>query len=371
MKNMLVLGATAIATTLALVGCAAGPAEPVPPVTDPVAGTVPEGVLAGHTLTFAGDGGTTQDGMMSAWFTPFAEASGATFQQDSPQTMAKVESQVNSGNIQWDLTSGYADTIARGCGSYFEVLDRAKLDLSGIPESVPVLECGVPSIVYGVTIVHNTEVFGSAGPRSWADFFDVQAFPGKRTFYNGDGSIDAPIVQGAAVAAGWDPKTPFTEEWANKGLDKIASIADHVVFYGTGAAAQQLLESGEAVMGAVWSGRALAAQRNGAPIAPSWDEWVAVVDYFAIVKGSPNAEAAYYAINYALGAEQQAAFTEATGYSPAHVDAKPQVDETTSSYLVTEAGRAETAIPLDDAFWADTERILPLQDRWSAIVAGA
>ena len=372
MKKLHKALAIAAAGALTLAGCAGGgSAEPVLEITKPTLGSVPAGVLDGHTLTFAGDGGVTQDGMMSAWFDPFAADSGATFNQDAPQTMAKIESQVNSGNIQWDFVSSYADQIERECGVLFEKLDMSKLDVSAVPESVPLLECGVPSIVYGVAITYNNEVFGEDGPKTWADFFDVKKFPGNRTIYNGDGNIDAPAVQGAAIAAGWDPSTPFTTEWAEKGLDKIQEIADSVIFYNTGASAQQMLESGEAVMGAVWTGRILAAEQNGATLTTNWTHWISIIDYFAIVKDTPNLEAAYYAINYALGDKQQAGFTEATGYSPANVNSKPKLDKLTEAYLVTAPDKADKTVPVQIEFWADAETVSPLQDRWSAIIAGA
>lgn len=372
MKKLYTAMAIAAASVLTLASCTGGgSAEPVLEITEPTLGSVPAGVLDGHTLTFAGDGGSTQDGMMSAWFDPFAATSGATFNQDAPQTMAKIESQVDSGNIQWDFVSSYGDQIERECGVLFEKLDMSKLDVSEIPESIPLLDCGVPSIVYGVAITYNTEIFGEDGPETWNDFFDVDKFPGNRTVYNGDGNIDAPVVQGAAIAAGWDPSTPFTAEWANKGLDKLQEIADSIVFYNTGASAQQLLESGEVVMGAVWTGRILAAEKNGAPLATNWIDWISVIDYFAIVKSTENLEAAYYAINYALGAEQQAGFTEATGYSPANVNSKPKIDELTEAYLVTAPDKADTTVPVATEFWADADTVSPLQDRWSAIIAGA
>lgn len=356
---------------MTITACSSAPAAEVEPLTNPVLGEVPEGALSGATFTFAGDGGTTQEAMASAYLEPFAKESGVTLAQDSPQTLAKLEAQINSGNIQWDVVTSYADSIERECGTYFETLDKSKLDTSKIPDSVPVLDCAVPSIIYGVNIVYNTDVYGDNGPETWEDFFDTEKYPGKRTFYNGDGKVDAALVQAGAIAAGWDPSTPFTVEWANKGLDKIESIADSVIFYSTGASAQQLLESGDASIGAVWTGRSLQAAKNGAPIKATWNQWIGITDYFAIVKGSPNMEVSYYFLNYALGAEQQAAFTEASGYAPANVDAVPEVDELTKEYMVTTPDKSESSVPVDAEFWSDRDVVSPLQDRWSAIVAGA
>ncbi|MBK0417556.1 ABC transporter substrate-binding protein [Leucobacter sp. CSA1] len=375
MKSTLIKGAAlAAVSAVVLTGCAGGgePAEPVTPITDPVAGEVPEGILEGYSLTYAGDGGTTQDAQLAAFLDPFAQASGVTFNQDSPQTLAKVESQVESGNIQWDFISSFGDAIARECGTLFEKLDMSKIDTSNIPENLMGgTECGVPSIVYGTVLAYNTDEYGSNAPQNWADFFDTEKFPGTRALYSGDGKIDGSTVQAAALAAGWDPETEFTVEWAEKGLDVIDSAKEDIVFYGTGAQAQQMLESGEAKMAGIWSGRALAAAENGAPTEVAWDEWVSLIDYFAIVKGSPNAEQAYYAINYALGAEQQAKWVEESGYSPTNSQAEPDVNELTQSYILTTPEREATSVDLALEFWSDMEIVEPLQDRWSSLVAGA
>ncbi|MFC7766969.1 type 2 periplasmic-binding domain-containing protein [Leucobacter soli] len=90
-----------------------------PPLTDPVAGEVAEGVLQGVTLTYAADGGTTQEAQMNAFFKPFADASGATVNEDSPQTLAKIQAQVDTGSYQWDFVSSYGDQISRECGVLF------------------------------------------------------------------------------------------------------------------------------------------------------------------------------------------------------------------------------------------------------------
>ncbi len=376
MKRTIVkVAAIAGISALALTACSGSsePSEPIPPITDPVAGEVPEGVLDGYTLTYAGDGGTTQDAQMTAFFTPFAEASGVTFNQDSPQTLAKVEAQVNSGNIQWDFISSFPDAIARECGTLFEKLDMSKIDTSNVPENLlGGSECGVPSIIYGTVLAYDTEAYADQAPTTWEDFFDLDTFPGTRALYSGDGKIDGATVQAAALGAGWDPASePFSVEWAEKGLDAIDSIKNDLVFYGTGAQAQQMIEAGEAKMTGVWNGRALAAERNGASAAVAWDQWVKITDFFAIVKGTPNAEAAYYAINYAYGAEQQARWVEESGYSPANQNAEPDVDELTQSYIVTTPERAATGTDLDLEFWADIDTVQPLQDRWAALVAGA
>jgi putative spermidine/putrescine transport system substrate-binding protein len=361
------------AAAMLLTGCSqGGSSAQIAPVENPVAGQVANGILKGHTVTYAADGGTTQDAQMKAFFTPFSAASGVKIDQDSPQTLAKIKAQVKSQNYQWDFISGVADTVARGCGTLFEKLDLSKIDTSNIPDGLlGGTECGVPSIPYAIVQVYSTDSFGDNGPKTWADFFNVDKFPGTRAVYSGDGVIDSATVQAAAIAAGWDPKTPFTADWGNKGMDQIEKIKDHIAFYTTGAQAQQMLESGEAKIGAVWNGRALAAEKNGAKLTPTWNNWISIVDQFAIIKGTPNAEIAYYAINYAMGAEQQAKWTELSGYSPVNKNAAPKIDDLTKKYITTTPERAATAVAVQLDFWKDEAAVSALQDRWSSVVAGA
>jgi len=363
--------ALTVTGAIALAGCSGGSSEPVPTISNPVAGQVADGILKGHTVTYAGDGGTTQDAQMKAFFTPFADKTGVTFNQDSPQTLAKIKAQVESKNYQWDFISGVADTVARNCGTLFEKLDMSKIDTSKVADGLlGGTECGVPSIAYAIVQVYSTDDFGTNGPQSWADFFNVQKFPGTRAVYSGDGVIDSATVEAAAIAAGWDPSTDFTADWANKGLDEIEKIKNNIAFYSTGSQAQQMMESGEAKIGAIWNGRALAAEKNGKKLTPVWNDWISIVDQFAIIKGTPNAEIAYYAINYAMGAEQQAKWTELSGYSPVNKDAQPKIDELTQKYITTTKERAATSVPVALDFWKDAAAVSTLQDRWSSIVAG-
>ena len=374
MKHPLWSAVALISTSaLLLTGCGqSGSSEPVPPIENPVAGEVSEGILQGHTITYAADGGTTQDAQMKAFFTPFADAAGLKVNQDAPQTLAKIKAQVKSANYQWDFVSAVADTVARNCGTLFEKLDLSKIDTTQIPDGLlGGTECGVPSIPYAIVQVYSTDTFGEDGPQTWADFFNVDKFPGTRAIYSGDGVIDSATVQAASIAAGWDPKTPYTADWANKGMDQIEKIKDDIAYYTTGAQAQQMLESGEAKIGAVWNGRALAAEKNGTELTPTWDSWISIVDQFAIIKGTPNAEIAYYAINYAMGAEQQATWTELSGYSPVNKNAKADIDDLTKKYITTTPERAATAVPVQLDFWKDESAVSALQDRWSSIVAGA
>lgn len=342
-------GGAAIA--LALVGCSGGgSAEPAPErdLGTPVAGEIPAGALEGVTLTFAGSGGVFQDGQTEALWNPFAEASGATMNQDAFDA-GKLKAMVDSGNVSWDIVNTTQFDTARGCGTLYEEYDYSKIDISKIPEGTITDKCMVPQILYGLVVVYNTDKFGDNPPTSAADFFDTEKFPGKRTVSQST-YVDPQTVEFALTAQGKDVKN-ITVDDIDGAFDMYRGLGDNVIGWTTGAQAQQQLESGEAVMGLVWSGRGYGAANAGAPVAPMWDQWMIMVDSNGIPKGVKDKDAAFAAVNYSIGAEQQAKMTELTSYGGVNVDAKPQVSDLLAQWMTTE--HLDTGISPNVDFWVE------------------
>ena len=53
--------------------------------------------------------------------------------------------------------------------------------------------CFVPNIVYATVIAYNTDKFPEGKqPRSWADFWNVEEFPGPRSLYPRSGRVRPP-----------------------------------------------------------------------------------------------------------------------------------------------------------------------------------
>ena len=46
-------------------------------------------------------------------------------------------------------------------------------------------ECGVGAIVWGTVLAYDGDKIKGDGPQSWADFFDIKKFPGKRALRKG------------------------------------------------------------------------------------------------------------------------------------------------------------------------------------------
>jgi len=367
LKRQLGVVALASAATMILAGCAGG--NNAAPVADrnlakPVAGEIAEGVFKGVTLTYAASGGIFQDGQRDAAWDPFAKISGATFLQDAFDA-GKLKAMVDSKNVTWDITNATQFDTARGCGTLYEEYDYSQVDISKVPEGTITDKCMVPNILYGLVVAYNTDAFGDNPPTSAADFFDTKKFPGKRTVSQSP-YVDPQTVEFALAADGKDVKDVTVDD-IGVAFDKYRALGDNVIGWTSGAQAQQQLESGEAVMGLVWSGRGYGAAAAGAPVAPMWDEWMIMVDSTAVPKGVKDPQAAFAAVNFYLGAEQQARMTELTSYGPVNVDAKPKVDATLETWLTTE--HLKTGIAPNIDFWV--KNYDALSAAWAGWVTGS
>lgn len=131
----------------------------------PVAGEVADGSLKGKTLTFVSYGGIYQDGQMAA-LKEFVDKSGVTLLSDGPTEISKLQAQVESGNVTWDVvdTGDFAPYVY--CGKLFQKLDLSKIDTSNIPQG-QISECSVPAMNYGVVLMYNTEKYKDNPPKSW------------------------------------------------------------------------------------------------------------------------------------------------------------------------------------------------------------
>ncbi|MGH3313412.1 MAG: ABC transporter substrate-binding protein [Streptomyces sp.] len=353
------------AAALLLVSACGGPSGPkeVDLGSGPAkAGAVKKGALKGVDLTFTSYGGFYQDGQEKAAIDSFSKASGAKVLQDGPTDYAKLQAQVKSRNVTWDVVDTDGIWSGAHCGDLLQPLDYKVIDKSKVPEGMAT-KCSVPAMEYGVVLVYDKKKYGAKPPQGWQDFFDTKKFPGKRAIPGIPGDASPGPMEAALTADGVaaDELYPLDEDRA---LKKLSSVRSDTVFWKTGAEAQQLLESGEVDMAMMWTGRAYAAVKNGAPYAAQWNQWLPVMDTLSVPKGAKNPKASMALINHYLGAKQQEKLTELTSYSPVNTDADPKLDKLGASYLTTRPGLKKKALPVDPAWWSKHQKAMT--EKWAA-----
>ncbi|PDQ34554.1 MAG: ABC transporter [Candidatus Lumbricidophila eiseniae] len=321
-------------------------------------GTIKANSLKGVTLTLTSWGGVFQDGQVKAASDPFAAESGATMLQDGPTEYSKVKAQVEGKNVTWDIVDTDVIWASKQCGpdGLFMDLDMTIVDTSHAPANL-VGKCYIPAMQYGYVVVYNTTKYPTP-PTGWVDFFDTTKFPGKRAIA-GFEDIAPGVFEGALLADGVSPDKLYPLD-VDRAYKKINPLRSSLIYWKTGAESEQMLESGEADMALVWSGRAYAAAKNGAKIKPVWNQALIIADALGVPKNAKNPKAAFAYLNYYLGATQQAKLSELTSYSPVHDEAKPQLDAVAKQYLTTDPQIRKQMIPSNSEWWSknyDTELV--------------
>ena len=326
--------------------------------------------LAEDAITIVSWGGAYQASEDKAYFQPFMKEAGAKItQEEFNGEIAKVRAQVESGNITWDIVDADSQMSMAGCAEgIFEKLDWAKLGLDRSKIlAADANDCTVPTIAYATVIAYDTSKLKD-GPKTIADVFDMQKFPGKRALQKN------PFVnlEWALVADGVDMKDVYkmlgTPEGVDRAFKKLDTIKKDVIWWEAGAQPPQLLADGQVVLTSAWNGRIFKAiKEDKKPFAIMWDHQGLDWEGWTIVKGSKKSDLAYKFMTFATRPDRQADQTNYISYAPANKDAVPLINPDTLKDIPSSPDNMKTAFIVDAKFWADNGDAL--RERFNAWLA--
>ncbi|MGB0389311.1 MAG: extracellular solute-binding protein, partial [Ardenticatenaceae bacterium] len=261
------------------------------------------------TVTMVSWGGAYQEAQTNAYLTPYEEETGVTVVQDGPTDYAKIIAMVEAGQVTWDVVDIENDFAVGQTEQYFEPIDYSIVPKD---EILPGLadEYRVGSILYATVLGYNTDEFSEA-PEGWADFFDMEKFPGTRSLPQ---TASRYVMEVALIADGVDPEDLYPLD-VDRALGVLDKIKDDVIFWETGSQSAQQLADEEAVMGMLWNGRIQTAIDEGAPLAIQWNQHVALPDYFAVPKGAKNKVEAMKLIAYMVSEEHNHKISDFISYA--------------------------------------------------------
>jgi len=243
--------------------------------------------------------------------------------------------------------------VARGCDEgLFEKLDYAKIGNKADFVPAAVTDCGVGIFVWSTVMAYNGDKL-KVGPKTWADFWDVKKFPGKRGMrkgarYNLEFALMADGVKPADVY-----KVLATKEGADRAFRKLGELKSNIQWWEAGAQPPQFLVAGDVVMTTVYNGRIDAANREGKNLVIGWTGGIYDLDYWVIPKGDPNKDAALKFIAFASTPSAQAEYAKNIAYGPTNTKALAKLDAKTLSNLPTAPANAKDALQFNLKFWAD------------------
>lgn len=342
----------------------ATPTSELPEVTD-----FPEALMGEGEVVVASWGGTFQDAQREAYFRPFEELSGITVIEAEGPSIAQVQAMVDTGNIEWDVVQLDRASVINleRKGDYWEEIDYSLFDTDHIEEARR-YTYSVDMLPYAQIIGYRTDEFPD-GPQGWADFWDLEGFPGPRTMIAGSGGL-WPYLEAALIADGVaaepDALYPLDIDRAYASLDRVKS--DVVRWWDAGAIPAQMLTDNEVVMAVIWNGRMQALLDEGVPVAPVWNEGGLLTDVWGIPKGAPNAENAQKFSAFITMAIPQARLSKLIPYGSVNSESAQYMTEEELNSFISGPALSEQMFLVDSLWWADN--LDAVLDRWNEWILG-
>ena len=338
---------------------------------------------AGGSLTVVSWGGSYARAVTRAHYEPFEAATGVVLSRgDYNGGLAEIRTQVDTGNVHWDVVDLEMFDAVRGC-------DEGLLEL--IPEDLPapgadglsaaedfwpetITDCGVGTVFYSTVVAYHPDRFPGQQPGTIGDFFDLERFPGRR------GMRRSPLVnlEFALMADGIATDQVYavldTEEGMDRAFRKLETIRDEVVWWEAGAQPPQMLADAEVVMSTAYNGRIFNAQvLENQPFVIVWDGQVLDIGQTGIVAGTPNLEEALDFLRFSSSAESMARLAGEIAYSPTRRSALPLVTTHRETgvpmlpHLPTSPQNLGRVLTSDTIWWSDN--LDEVNERFSAWLA--
>ena len=274
--------------------------------------------MAAQTLTITTAGGDYGSAIKKAMWEPAATELGVTVREETQSDgFAALKMQVTSGAVTTDVIHlGSPEGAQAAAQGLLEPLDYSIIDPKSLPEGAKSDYC-YPFTSYGTVMAWNTKTLGSKPPKTWADFWDVKAFPGRRALR----ANAQDLIEIALLSQGVTPADVYTvlssPDGLKKAIARLAELKPNVaVWWTSGAQSAQLLKDGEADLVVTWNGRAQSVKADGGAADYSFKGSVIGTDCLAVPKGTANKAAAMKLIAAMTKPEREAKLTDFIAYGP-------------------------------------------------------
>lgn len=320
------------------------------------------GVTAGHAssaeLRIGGVGGAAQAAATEAMVKPYEAMSGTKIIEDEyDQKLAEIRSQQEAKSLKWDIIMVGPSIGPLACdeGLLEDISGKGIVKQSDFTKSL--IPCLVPMFSSSGVMVYNGAKLGDDGPKTWADFWDVKKFPGKRGFYNAPNETIELALLADGVSVAELTKVLTSPGGVDRAFKKLDELKPNIQWWNSSSEALQLLASGDIAMTYAWNGRVTKANMDDKrDFRIVWDAGhLNGSEYYAVMKNTPNLDGAVGFLKFAAEAKQQAAFTNITPYAPLNNAAVPLLDPKLAEVLPS--SHMDTAVDQDDpayvSFWLD------------------
>jgi len=294
-------------------------------------------------------GGSYQEALQQGTWNEFTKITGIEV-IGVPANTGKLLTMAQAGSQELDVVEANAIAMLtlqeRGV---LEEIDYSRFEYTDINDVGTVEPTYLSYCAFAEAICYNTEAFPDARPTDWKDVWDVEKFPGRRMLQ--DAKAISPNLEFALLAAGVAREDLYPLD-VDRAFDMLRQIRPHVIkFFDSGALGASLLADRTAVLGALWTNRVEALQKDGAPVAIEWNQAMRVTEYTGVLKGSPNYDNAMRLIDYSSSPQAQALSLPQIGLSPENIKAFDHISPEVAATLPTNPDLKEIGFEQDAAWW--------------------
>jgi putative spermidine/putrescine transport system substrate-binding protein len=299
-------------------------------------------------LVFVGSGGANQDTYEKVQLAAFTRDTGIKVIVVSGPDLAKLKAQVVTGNIEWDvLTFDGVSAVGAERQGLLEPIDYSIV--KPVDAFMPNRPGCFPCYTFWGGVAYDPKRFArDKVPATWPQFWDAKMFPGHRGMRDRAGET----IEMALLGDGVQPHElyPLDIDRAFRSLDRIKPYV--LKFINQTPQTITLVQTGEIDFSYAYAGRVNAAQSDGLSMAFVSEQPIAIPNYIAAVKGTPNRIAAMQLLNYFMRPDMQAAYANMLpGNSPIAKASVPMLQGKARTLAPDLASPQTTSINVE--WWAD------------------
>lgn len=322
----------------------------------PIANAVMPGMSAAQAreVVMVNWGGIANTAFSRFYGAPFeAKNPGVKVTQDSSgPSAAKIRAMVEARRVTWDLCdSSSSSSIQLSKLNLLEPIDYAIVDKSLLPAQGFAYPYGAAAYSFSSLIVYDAEKFRGDPPKGWADFWNLQKYPGKRMLRNDPITCMDAAVMSTGVPL--DKVYPINEKLA---FDQLKKIKNQLVFWTNGTESEQIMRTGEASMGLIWHTRAkVLFEETKGKIDFTWAQGILQPGIFVVPKGNPAGKLAMQLLRSMQEPDPQIGLLQFLGNGPTNPKAAAAVPAEFRRFNPMDPDNAKVQLVISGEYWGENQ----------------
>lgn len=287
------------------------------------------GWARGQRIVVCNFGGEEGIAKRRAFYDPFTKATGIEVITASGVDLAKMKIQVEHKDVQWDVVDMIDSWVP--AAARMGLLERIDEKIVNRENCIPKTQhaFAVGRSVYASGIAYPTNRLNGVVARTWPEFWNTKAIPGRRGLRN----RITETLEIALMGDGVPPSQvyPCDVERGFKALERIKPYVAHWI-----AQTQQtvaLIQRDEADFTCTYTSRVKKLQEANEPIGFSFRQNLLGVAFSGALKGTRNKGAAMRLLAFMLQRDRQVEFANLYVDAPTHKDALALVNPLIRKWL--------------------------------------